>query len=182
MCHTNSVPVDSCQRCRHVISAGLHTQAAAERYYNGGADEITFLNITAFRKPVLADQPMLQLLKECSKNIFVPLCVGGGIKDYEDPNGTKYTALDVAAAYFKAGADKVAISSAVSVTLIHCAANLCSRLISVLCFVCSVGRGGRAAIHCRRKKENWTKLHRTDCQRVWEPSCRDISRSEARVC
>ena len=90
-------------------------QAAAENYYNNGADEIAFLNITAFRKPVLADQPMLQVLEAASKNIFVPLCVGGGIQDYEDAEGNCYTALDVATCLFRAGADKISIGSAVRV-------------------------------------------------------------------
>jgi glutamine amidotransferase/cyclase len=41
----------------------------------------------------------------------VPLCVGGGIRDFVDAKGAAHSALDVAAAYFRAGADKVSIGS-----------------------------------------------------------------------
>ena len=37
----------------------------ATKYYNQGADEITFLNITSFRNSPLKDLPMLQVLKSC---------------------------------------------------------------------------------------------------------------------
>lgn len=85
----------------------------AARYYEEGADEITFLNITGFRDSPLADLPMLQLLVEASQTLFVPLCVGGGIRDYVDQQGGAHSALHVAAAYFRAGADKVSIGSEV---------------------------------------------------------------------
>ena len=39
-----------------------------------------------------------------SRNVFVPLCVGGGIRGYTDSRGVAHTALDVAAAYFRSGA------------------------------------------------------------------------------
>ncbi len=83
----------------------------AERYYLEGADEITFLNITGFRDFPLEDTPMLDVLKKTSRNVFVPLTIGGGIRDYTDKNGRKYTALEVAAEYFRSGADKVSIGS-----------------------------------------------------------------------
>ena len=82
----------------------------ATRYYEQGADEITFLNITLFRNHPLNDQPMLEVLKQAAKTIFVPLTVGGGIKDLEQ-DGEVIPAAQVAAAYFLAGADKVLIGS-----------------------------------------------------------------------
>mmetsp|Transcript_50972 Transcript_50972/g.119135 ORF Transcript_50972/g.119135 Transcript_50972/m.119135 type:complete len:548 (-) Transcript_50972:181-1824(-) len=85
--------------------------ALAERYYDEGADEVTFLNITAFRETVLADQPMLEVLRNAAAKVFVPLTVGGGIRGYADADGTKYTALEVADAYFRAGADKVSLGT-----------------------------------------------------------------------
>lgn len=82
--------------------------ALAQRYYDEGADEIAFLNITSFRQGVIEDMPMLQVLEESSKNIFVPLTVGGGIRSYTDPaTGQCWSAVEVAARYFRAGADKV---------------------------------------------------------------------------
>lgn len=85
--------------------------ALAKRYYEEGADEITFLNITGFRDFPLRDMPMLQVLEETSKNVFVPLTIGGGIRDYTDSQGRTYSALDVAARYFRSGADKISIGS-----------------------------------------------------------------------
>jgi len=86
--------------------------ALAARYYDEGADEIAFLNITSFRQGVIEDMPMLQVLEQASRSIFVPLTVGGGIRSYSDPEtGTTYSALEVAARYFRAGADKVSIGS-----------------------------------------------------------------------
>ena len=83
-----------------------------KRYYEDGADEVVFLNITSFRQGVIEDLPMLQVLEQSSENVFVPLTVGGGIREYTDPTtGTVYSALDVAARYFRAGADKVSIGS-----------------------------------------------------------------------
>lgn len=84
----------------------------ARRYYEEGADEIAFLNITSFRQGVIEDMPMLQVLEEASRNIFVPLTVGGGIRNYTDPQtGKTWDALEVASRYFRAGADKVSIGS-----------------------------------------------------------------------
>jgi len=86
--------------------------ALASRYYQEGGDEITFLNITSFRQGVIEDMPMLQVLEEASKSIFVPLTVGGGIRSYTDPESGQYwSALDVASRYFRAGADKISIGS-----------------------------------------------------------------------
>ncbi|KAG8928159.1 Histidine biosynthesis bifunctional protein hisB [Tulasnella sp. 418] len=85
--------------------------ALAKRYYDSGADEICLLNITSFRNSPLHDQPMLVVVREAAAQIFVPLTIGGGIKDTVDPDGTKRTALEVAGGYFRAGADKVSIGS-----------------------------------------------------------------------
>ncbi|CAK7231057.1 Histidine biosynthesis bifunctional protein hisB [Sporothrix eucalyptigena] len=83
----------------------------AERYYAQGADEVTFLNITSFRDCPLADVPMLEILRLTSRTVFVPLTIGGGIRDTIDTDGTRVSALDIATMYFKSGADKVSIGS-----------------------------------------------------------------------
>jgi glutamine amidotransferase/cyclase len=83
----------------------------AQRYYDEGADEITFLNITGFRDFPLEDMPMLKVLKQTSKTVFVPLTIGGGIREYTDENGRQYSALAVAEEYFRSGADKISIGS-----------------------------------------------------------------------
>jgi glutamine amidotransferase/cyclase len=83
----------------------------ARKYYQDGADEIAFLNITGFRDFPLEDMPMLEVLKLTSQNVFVPLTIGGGIRDYTDKNGQHYSALNVASEYFRSGADKISIGS-----------------------------------------------------------------------
>lgn len=83
----------------------------ARRYYEEGADEITFLNITGFRDFPLEDLPMLGVLRETSRHVFVPLTIGGGIREYTDAAGRFYSALDTADQYFHSGADKVSIGS-----------------------------------------------------------------------
>ena len=83
----------------------------AGRYYEEGADEITFLNITGFRDFPLEDMPMLEVLRRTSENVFVPLTIGGGIRDYTDSDGRRYDALEVAHEYFRSGADKISIGS-----------------------------------------------------------------------
>ncbi|XP_034887008.1 imidazole glycerol phosphate synthase hisHF, chloroplastic isoform X1 [Populus alba] len=83
----------------------------AGQYYNDGADEVSFLNITGFRDFPLGDVPMLQVLRRASENVFVPLTVGGGIRDFTDSNGRYYSSLEVASEYFRSGADKISIGS-----------------------------------------------------------------------
>ncbi|KNC24534.1 hypothetical protein FF38_03395, partial [Lucilia cuprina] len=84
----------------------------SEKYYLQGADEVTFLNITSFRDSPLIDQPMVQVLRLASESVFVPVTIGGGIKDTKDPStGRIVPALEVAHLYFRSGADKVSIGS-----------------------------------------------------------------------
>ncbi|POS78676.1 histidine-6 [Diaporthe helianthi] len=84
----------------------------AKKYYEQGADEVTFLNITSFRDLPLKDLPMLEILRLTSQTVFVPLTIGGGIRDTVDPlDGRKVSALDIASMYFRSGADKVSIGS-----------------------------------------------------------------------
>jgi glutamine amidotransferase/cyclase len=81
----------------------------ATRYFLEGADEVTFLNITSFRNSPLKDLPMLQILELASKQVFIPLTIGGGIRETVDPDGTVHSASEVAGTYFRSGADKVSI-------------------------------------------------------------------------
>lgn len=84
----------------------------AQQYYEQGADEVTFLNITSFRDTPLEDLPMLEVLRQTAATTFVPLTIGGGIRDTHDPEtGRTVPALEVATLYFQSGADKVSIGS-----------------------------------------------------------------------
>ncbi|KAH6655598.1 putative bifunctional histidine biosynthesis protein hishf [Truncatella angustata] len=95
---------------RNVRNLGKPVELA-KKYYEQGADEVTFLNITSFRDCPVADLPMLEVLRRASETVFVPLTIGGGIRDTVDTDGTKVSALEIATMYFKSGADKVSIGS-----------------------------------------------------------------------
>lgn len=70
----------------------------AKRYNDEGADEITFLDITAS-----SDQrdTTLHMVEDVAAQVFIPLTVGGGVRSLEDIRRL-----------LNAGADKVAINSA----------------------------------------------------------------------
>ncbi|KAL1951837.1 hypothetical protein VTO73DRAFT_986 [Trametes versicolor] len=85
--------------------------ALAARYYEEGADELCLMNITSFRHSPLLDQPMLAVVRAAAETVYVPLTIGGGIKDTVDPDGTPHSALEVAGTYFRAGADKVSVAT-----------------------------------------------------------------------
>lgn len=69
----------------------------ARQYYITGADEIIYIDIVASLYKRNLD---FGLLKSVSKNIFIPLTVGGGIRSIHDINNT-----------LRSGADKVAINT-----------------------------------------------------------------------
>ena len=106
----NSVDVITTKAAGAVRNLGKPV-ALAKRYYDAGADELCLLNITSFRHSPLRDQPMLSIVAAAAEMVFIPLTIGGGIKDTVDPDGTKRSALEVASAYFRKGADKVSIGS-----------------------------------------------------------------------
>lgn len=70
----------------------------AARYSEEGADEITFLDISATNE---GRQTMTDIVKLTAERVFVPFTVGGGVKSLEDVNRL-----------LQAGADKVGINSA----------------------------------------------------------------------
>ena len=70
----------------------------ARRYDQEGADEITFLDITASSDE---RETMVHVVEKVASEVFIPLTVGGGIRKVEDIR----TMLN-------AGADKVAINTA----------------------------------------------------------------------
>lgn len=70
----------------------------AKRYSDEGADEITFLDITASHEK---RNIMIEVVKKTASEVFVPLTVGGGVRTLEDVRNL-----------LLAGADKVAINTA----------------------------------------------------------------------
>jgi cyclase len=70
----------------------------ARRYDEQGADEITFLDITASSDD---RETMVHVVEQVAGEVFIPLTVGGGIRKVEDVRRM-----------LNAGADKVAINTA----------------------------------------------------------------------
>lgn len=70
----------------------------ARRYNEQGADEITFLDITASHE---ARDTTLMTVERMAGEVFIPLTVGGGVRELQDIRNL-----------LNAGADKVAINSA----------------------------------------------------------------------
>ncbi len=70
----------------------------AKRYDEQGADEITFLDITASSDN---RDTIVHVVEEVAEQVFIPLTVGGGIRKLEDIS-----------CMLNAGADKVAINTA----------------------------------------------------------------------
>ena len=70
----------------------------AKRYNDAGADEITFLDITASHE---GRDTTLHTVEQIASQVFIPLTVGGGVRTLEDIRNL-----------LNAGADKVGINSA----------------------------------------------------------------------
>jgi cyclase len=70
----------------------------ARRYYEQGADEITFLDVTA---TVDDRATMYDVVTATAEQVFIPLTVGGGVRGAED-----------VAKLLASGADKVGVNSA----------------------------------------------------------------------
>lgn len=69
----------------------------AQKYYNEGIDELLYIDSVA---SLYGRNHLASLIKIATKNIFVPITVGGGIRT-----------LDDASKILKSGADKVAINT-----------------------------------------------------------------------
>jgi cyclase len=72
--------------------------AMAREYYEQGVDELVFYDITASHEK---RDLMIDVASRVAREIFIPFCVGGGIRTIDD----MYRALD-------AGAEKISVNSA----------------------------------------------------------------------
>jgi imidazole glycerol-phosphate synthase subunit HisF len=70
----------------------------ASNYYTQGADEITFLDVAA---TVENRGTMMDVVRSCAEQVFIPLTVGGGIRQLSDVSRLLLS-----------GADKVSVGSA----------------------------------------------------------------------
>jgi cyclase len=71
---------------------------SASVYSKEGADEIVFLDITA---SIEQRKTILEVVRRCAEEVFIPLTVGGGIRGIEDIR-----------LLLKSGADKVSLNTA----------------------------------------------------------------------
>ena len=81
----------------NLIDAGDPVEVS-KKYSNEGADEITFLDITASNEN---RDTMINTIEKAADEVFVPLTVGGGVRN-----------LDNVRSLLMAGADKVSINTA----------------------------------------------------------------------
>lgn len=115
-CSTPSSPGDGMSNIRLIarldikapnLIKGIHLEGLrvigdpnlyARRYYEAGADELVYMDIVAslYERNSLAD-----IVERATRDVFVPMTVGGGVRSTED-----------ARALLRAGADKVAINTA----------------------------------------------------------------------
>jgi imidazole glycerol-phosphate synthase subunit HisF len=84
-------------RFQNLRDAGDPVEMAAH-YDREGADELVFLDITA---TVEGRQATLDVISRTAEQVFIPLTVGGGVRDEDGVN-----------ALLRAGADKVSLNSA----------------------------------------------------------------------
>ena len=80
-----------------IVDAGDPVEAA-RRYGDAGADELTFLDITA---SVENRDTIIEIVQQVAAEVFIPLTVGGGIREVSDIRKL-----------LNAGADKVSINTA----------------------------------------------------------------------
>lgn len=69
----------------------------AKKYYQDGADEILYIDIVA---SLYGRDNLVHILEEATKEVFVPITAGGGIRSLQDVG-----------ILLKAGADKVAVNT-----------------------------------------------------------------------
>ena len=75
-------------------------ESFAKKYYSEGADELLIMDCVA---SLYDRQNIYSIINKISKEVFVPITVGGGIRNIEHANNL-----------FKNGADKIAVNTAVT--------------------------------------------------------------------
>lgn len=106
----------------------------AARYDAEGADELTFLDITATSDN---RQTAYDMIRRTAESVFIPLTVGGGVRSVDDVD-----------ALLRAGADKVSINSAAVARPAFLSE--AARRFGAQCVVIAIDarRASAGAIHC----------------------------------
>ena len=84
-------------RCLEGLKKIGRPNEMSKKYYEGGIDEIVFLDAVA---SLYDRNSLIDILKQATKETFIPITIGGGIKTIKDIKGA-----------LSAGADKVAINT-----------------------------------------------------------------------
>jgi len=84
-------------RCLEGLKKIGRPNEMSKKYYEGGVDEIVFLDAVA---SLYDRNSLIDILKQATKETFIPITIGGGIKTIKDIKGA-----------LSAGADKVAINT-----------------------------------------------------------------------
>lgn len=119
---------------------GKPEQMAVE-YYKGGADELIYIDLVA---SLYQRENFLHIVEKTAEQVFIPLTVGGGIRSVDD-----------ARAFLRAGADKVAINTAIINN-----PQLVSDIANVFGTQCMV-----ASLEVQKKGDNTYECY-TDCGRT----------------
>lgn len=70
----------------------------AKKYYAAGADELLYMDVVA---SLYGRNNLTEIVSRAARDVFLPICVGGGIRSVEDADRL-----------LRAGADKVAVNTA----------------------------------------------------------------------
>jgi cyclase len=103
----------------------------AEKYYKEGVDEIFFIDSVA---SLYERKYVFKIIEEVCKKIFVPICMGGGLRNLKD-----------VARAFRSGADKVLINTGAFKN-----PNIINKLIKVYGSQCIVG-----SVEAKKINKEW---------------------------
>ena len=70
----------------------------SSHYYNSGADELLYMDVVA---SLYGRNTLTDLVEHTAREVFIPICVGGGVRSVEDADKL-----------LRCGADKVAVNTA----------------------------------------------------------------------
>ena len=112
----------------------------AKKYYNSGADELIYIDIVA---SLYQRSKLTEIIKKTANSVFVPMTVGGGIRNTQDVTDL-----------LNSGADKVAINTA-AVKRPELISEV-SQKFGTQCMIVS--------IEAKKKKDNKWEVY-TDCGR-----------------
>ena len=128
---------------------------SASIYSQEGADEIVFLDITA---SIEKRRTILDVVKKCAEQVFIPLTVGGGIRGIEDMR-----------LLLKSGADKVSLNTVAveNSDLIKQGAEEFGSQCIVVAIDAKLVQGPKSTVH-RKEQKNLSAADHGPSTKKWE--------------